>query len=204
VQNEGSIHNKGTAAADPSAIGLLGLAIVTLVASSQKLGITHDVSLVIPWALFLGAAAQIYASVVDSRLGNTFGMTAFGAYGLFWLGIAMTWLIQLGLFGETLQRTADIRELGVAFVGYLIFTLFMTYGAASISKVLFFIFVMIDLLFIGLALDNLLGVEFGHSLAGFSELIISLLSFYGCGAAVLNTHYGKTIMPVGKAFIKRQ
>ncbi|MCL2437179.1 MAG: acetate uptake transporter, partial [Clostridiales bacterium] len=116
--------------ADPTAIGLLGLAIVTLVASSQKLGLTHDVYLVLPWAIFLGAFAQLYASVCDGKLGNTFGMTAFGAYGLFWLGVAMTWMAQAGLFGETFRATADIHQLGVAFVGYLIFTLFMTFGAA--------------------------------------------------------------------------
>lgn len=44
--------------ADPSALGLFGLAMVTLVASSQKLGITEGLSFVIPWAIFLGAFAQ--------------------------------------------------------------------------------------------------------------------------------------------------
>ena len=39
--------------ADPSALGLFGLAVITLVASSQKLGITTGVSLVLPWAIFL-------------------------------------------------------------------------------------------------------------------------------------------------------
>ena len=38
--------------ADPSALGLFGLAIITLVASSQKLGLTNGVSLVFPWAIF--------------------------------------------------------------------------------------------------------------------------------------------------------
>ena len=39
--------------ANPSALGLLGLAMVTLVASSQKLGITDGTMYIIPWALFL-------------------------------------------------------------------------------------------------------------------------------------------------------
>jgi uncharacterized protein len=38
--------------ADPSALGLFGLAMVTLVASSQKLGLTDGLSLIIPWAFF--------------------------------------------------------------------------------------------------------------------------------------------------------
>jgi succinate-acetate transporter protein len=190
--------------ADPTAIGLFGLAIVTLVASSQKLGLTHDISLVIPWAIFLGAFAQLYASFADSKLGNTFGATAFGAYGFFWLGMAMSWMEQTGVLGDTLRATADKHQLGVAFIGYLIFTLFMTYGAAGIHKILFFIFVFIDLLFIGLTLSSLFNSEFGHYLAAFSELIISLLAFYGSGAAVLNAHYNRTVLPVGKAFIQRK
>lgn len=39
--------------ADPSGLGLFSLAMVTLVASSQKLGLTSGLSFVIPWAIFL-------------------------------------------------------------------------------------------------------------------------------------------------------
>ena len=65
--------------ADPSALGLFGLAMVTLVASSQKLGITTGVSYVLPWAIFLGAFAQIIAGVLDYKKKNVFGATAFCA-----------------------------------------------------------------------------------------------------------------------------
>jgi len=54
--------------ADPSAIGLFGLAMVTLVASSQKLGLTEGVSLVLPWAIFLGATAQLLACLSITTL----------------------------------------------------------------------------------------------------------------------------------------
>jgi len=189
--------------ADPTAMGLFGLAMVTLVASSQKMGLTDGTLLVVPWAVFLGAFAQLYASVQDSKLGNTFGATAFGGYGFFWLAVALTWLFQSGAFGEGLAAMADGRQLGVAFIGYLIFSLFMTVGSASVSKVLFAIFVFIDLLFIGLALNTLAGSEFGRYLAAYSELAISLLSFYGAAAAVLNKHLGRQLLPTGKPFMKR-
>ena len=65
--------------ADPSAIGLFGLAMVTLVASSQKLGLTSGVSFVLPWAVFLGGFAQLFACIHDAKHNNTFGTTAFGA-----------------------------------------------------------------------------------------------------------------------------
>ena len=133
--------------ADPSALGLFGLAIVTIVASSQKLGITEGLSFILPWAIFLGAFAQLYASILDAKHNNTFGMTAFAAYGFFWLGVASSWMINLGVFGENLASSVDPKQLGFAFLGYLIITLFLTIGALETNKVLFSIFFLIDLLF---------------------------------------------------------
>ena len=187
--------------ADPSALGLFGLAIITLVASSQKLGITSGVALVFPWAIFLGATAQLFACINDFKHDNTFGATAFGAYAFFWYAMGFTWLIQNGVFGEKLAATADTKQLGFAFLGYLIFTIFMTIGAMETHKVLFTIFVLIDFLFLGLSLNGfgIMG-EFSHKLAAYSELLISIVSFYGCGASVLNKHFGKVFLPVGKPF----
>jgi uncharacterized protein len=187
--------------ADPSALGLFGLAMVTLVASSQKLGLTTGVSFVLPWAIFLGGFAQLFACINDSKRENVFGTTAFGAYALFWFGVGASWMIKEGVFGATLASGVDSRQLGVAFLGYLIFTIFMTIGAMETHKVLFTIFFLIDFLFIGLALSSFgIATEFTHMLAAYSELCISLVSFYGSAAAVLNPHFGREFLPVGKPF----
>ena len=187
--------------ADPSAIGLFGLAMVTLVASSQKLGWTTGVSYIIPWAIFLGAFAQIYASIGDSKHNNVFGMTAFGGYAFFWLGVATSWMIKLGVFGQVLAANVDVKQLGFAFLGYLIFSIFMTIGSMETNKVLFIIFVLIDLLFLGLTLNTFdIAAEATHQLAAWSEFLIALFSFYGSGAAVLNNHFGRQFLPVGKPF----
>lgn len=187
--------------ADPSGIGLFGLAVVTLVASSQKLGLTEGLSFIVPWAVFLGAFAQLYASIQDAKHNNTFGMTAFGAYAFFWFAMAAGWMIKLGTFGPELAAGVDGEQLGFAFFAYLVFTLFMTIGAAETHKVLFFIFVLIDFLFLGLTFDAF-GImpELFHKLAAVSELLIGLLSLYGAGASVLNVHFGRTFLPVGRPF----
>ncbi|MDF2874607.1 MAG: hypothetical protein K0R22_1290, partial [Sporomusa sp.] len=112
--------------ADPGGLGLFGLAMVTLVAASQKLGWTTGFSFVIPWAIFLGAVAQMIACFNDFKHNNTFGATAFGAYGLFWLSVAACWLIKMGAFGPILATNADGTQLGIAFIGYLIFSVYMT------------------------------------------------------------------------------
>lgn len=187
--------------ADPSALGLFGLAMVTLVASSQKLGITQGSSFIIPWAMFLGAFAQLFACINDSKRNNIFGTTAFGGYAFFWFAMAISWAIKLGVFGAAMAADADAKQLGIAFVGYLIFSVFMTIGAMETHKVLFTIFVLIDFLFIGLSLNTFgIAPNFSHALAGYSELFISLVAFYGFAASVLNAHFNREFLPVGKPF----
>ncbi|SFF41780.1 hypothetical protein SAMN04487969_13642 [Paenibacillus algorifonticola] len=187
--------------ADPSALGLFGLAIVTLVASSQKLGITTGYSFVIPWAIFLGAFAQLFACIQDSKRNNTFGTTAFGAYAFFWFAVATSWMFKMGVFGTALASDVDGKQLGFAFAGYLVFTLFMTIGAVETNRVLLIIFCLIDLLFLGLTLDAFsVAPEIFHTLAAYSELAIGIVSLYGCGASVLNAHFGRSFLPIGKPF----
>ena len=197
-------------AADPSALGLFGLAMVTLVASSQKLGLTTGQAYIIPWAIFLGALAQLTAGILDYKKKNVFGATAFCAYGFFWLAMALSWLTGMGALGETLKAGVDPAQMGFAFVGYLIISLFLTVGACATNKVLFCIFVFIDFLFIGLSVSTFVPSGPIHSafhyLAAASELLIALFSFYGSGANVLNNHFGRPFLPIGKPFggLKKQ
>ncbi|AJS60537.1 acetate uptake transporter [Paenibacillus sp. IHBB 10380] len=202
MQNEShSYSNVKMISADPSAIGLFGLAIVTLVASSQKLGITTGLSYAIPWAIFLGAFAQLFACIQDAKHNNTFGSTAFGAFAFFWFGMGASWLIKLGVFGTILASNIDGKQLGFVFAGYLVFSLFMTLGAMETHKVLFIIFVLIDFLFLGLTFDAFgIAAELFHSIAAYAELGIGIMSLYGTGAAVLNVHFGRTFLPVGAPF----
>lgn len=187
--------------ADPSALGLFGLAIVTLVASSQKLGLTTGLSYAIPWAIFLGACAQLFACIQDSKRNNTFGTTAFGAFAFFWFAMAGNWMIKMGVFGTALANDVDGKQLGFAFAGYLVFVLFMTIGAMETHKVLFIIFCLIDLLFLGLTFDAFgVAPHIFHTLAAYAEMGIGIVSLYGTGALVLNTHFGKTFLPIGKPF----
>jgi uncharacterized protein len=187
--------------ADPSALGLFGLAMVTLVASSQKFGFTDGLSFVVPWAFFLGGIAQLFACVHDAKHNNHFGTTAFGAFGLFWIAVGTSWLIQMGVFGEILAVNADPRQLGVAFVGYLIFCIYMTIAATETNRILFTIFVLVDILLIALTLSSF-GImkETMIMVGAVTELSIALLSFYGSAANILNNHFGQVVLPAGKPF----
>ncbi len=183
---------------DPTAVGQFGLAMVTLVASAQKLGIVEGTASVIPWAIFLGAVAQLMAGVYDFKKGAQFGGIAFTLYGLFWLAVAMSWSMSGGFFGETVQASFDGTGLGFAFLGYLIISLFLTIGATQTYTALFIIFVLIDFLFIGLTLTSF-GImpELSHEVAAISELAIAMVAFYSAGAHVVNAQFGRVVLPIG-------
>ena len=189
--------------ADPTPLGLFGLALVTLVASSQKLGITTGLGLVLPWALFLGGIAQLIAATFDFKHNNLFGSTAFGAYGLFWIGMGASWLIKMGCFGETLAASADVQQMGFVFIGYLILTIIFTISALKMSKAMFFLLLLIVCLFVGLALEALGCGHFWHLVAAYSELALSLLTFYVLAAKYLNGFFGREILGTGKPFLNK-
>lgn len=188
--------------ADPTTLGLFGLAIVTFVASSQKLGITDGLSFVLPWALFLGGLAQIIASIFDFKHNNLFGATAFSAYGLFWLGMGMSWLIKLGCFGEILAGATDTKQLGFVFIGYFLLTVVLTISSLKMSKGMFFLMFLICVLFLGLGLDAFGCGHIWHSVAAYAEMGIALLTFYVLSAKYLNSYFGKVLLNVGKPFLK--
>jgi succinate-acetate transporter protein len=186
---------------DPTALGVFGLAMVTFVAASQKMGWTTGVTYLIPWALFLGSLAQIWASTIDFRKNNYFGAIVLGAYGLFWVAVAMHWAMSLGWFGP-LAENADPRQLAFACIGYAIFSLFIMIASLEANKVFAAILVLINFLLPALAISLLkkgtpLG-ETSHHVAAWSELLISLLGFYAAGAVFLNSYFGRTLLPLGR------
>lgn len=185
---------------DPTALGVFGLAMVTFVAASQKMGWTSGSTYLIPWALFLGSLAQIWASTIDFKKNNYFGAIVLGAYGLFWVAVAMHWAISLGWLGEVGAK-ADPRQLGVACIGYFIFSLFIMVAAFEANKVFAAILVAINVLLPSLAL-SIFGINtpLFSALAAYSELAVSLLGFYCAGAVFLNSYFGRTLLPLGKPF----
>jgi succinate-acetate transporter protein len=185
---------------DPTALGVFGLSMVTFVAASQKMGWTSGSVYVIPWALFLGSIAQIWASSIDFKKNNYFGAIVLGVYGLFWIAVAMHWAIGLGWLGPVGDK-ADPRQLGVACIGYFIFSLFIMVAALEANKVFAAILLMINVLLPSLAL-SIFGINapFFSALAAYSELAVSLLGFYCAGAVFLNSYFGRTLLPLGRPF----
>ena len=187
--------------ADPTALGLFSLAIVALVESTDELGLTDGLTFLVPWVFFLGGIAQLFAARLDAKNNSIYGTTVWGLYGVFWISHAVIMMMQSGFFGSTLQASGDIRQLGIAYLGYLIFSIFVTIATMETNKVLFFILLLLDIEFLGLFLSSFNMVEgAAYYMGAVAELFVSLLSFYGAGAVLINTCFQKTLLPLGKPF----
>lgn len=186
---------------DPTAMGVFGLSMATFVASSQKMGWTTGVINLVPWLLFLGSIAQVWAASVDFKKNNYFGSIVLGVYGLFWGAVAMHFAIAQGWFGPIDPAKADAKQLAFACLGYFFFSLFIMVAAFEANKMFAIILVLINILLPSLAL-SIFGVNppLCSALAAWTELLISLLGFYTAGAIFLNSYFGRPIVPLGKPF----
>jgi len=71
--------------------------------------------------IFYGGLAQIIAGISEFKKGNTFGMTAFSSYGLFWLS-----LVALKVFPALgWAESVDLRSMGAYLTMWGIFTAWM-------------------------------------------------------------------------------
>jgi succinate-acetate transporter protein len=117
------------------------------------------------------------------------------------MAVAMVWGFSSGLFGEAAKAAAVGMKAQFAYacIGYFFFCVFITIAAFEANKVFGVIMVLILVLLATLALQLLdINPVFFGAIAGWSELIISLLGFYAAGALFLNSFFGRQVLPLGK------
>jgi succinate-acetate transporter protein len=193
--------------ADATALGVFGLSLITFVASTNKLGWTPGSVYLIPWAIFLGSFAQLWAAAIDFKRNSYFGAIVLGAFGLFWIAVAMIWLMANGFFGEAYMNR-DLSQFGYACFGYLFFCVFVTVAAFESNKCFGVIMVLILVLLASLGFslvippgsegENVPLIKNFGLIAGCAEFMISILGFYASGAIFLNSFFGRQILPLGK------
>lgn len=183
--------------AEPAALGLIGLAVATLVLASTDLGLASGTakSLMVPWVLCFGATAQIIAGIMDFKRNNIFGATVFSTYAMTMYAIALTLFITIFTGVEF-----DITHYAFGLIAILVFSFIATAASLMTNKVLFAILIAVDLAVISLILHYLYGAS--ALPAGIFLLITSVLSFYAAAAVLLDTMAGKTVLPLGSAMWK--
>ena len=92
--------------ANPAPLGLIGFGLTTILLNIHNAGVFPVNSMIMGMGIFVGGIAQIFAGLLESKKNNTFGLTAFTAYGSFWLSLVAIWILpSLGL-AEKSDETA--------------------------------------------------------------------------------------------------
>ncbi|MBV4368959.1 acetate uptake transporter [Erwinia sp. BNK-24-b] len=180
--------------ANPGPLGLMGFGMTTILLNLHNAGFFPLVSVIISMGIFFGGLAQILAGLLEYKKGNTFGLTAFTAYGCFWLSLTGILLLpQMGLAEKT-----DAVFLGVWLALWGVFTLFMFFGTLKANRALQFVFASLTLLFALLAIGNITGEKSVLTVAGYEGMICGASAIYLAMAEVINEQLGRKALPVGE------
>jgi uncharacterized protein len=189
--------------ANPAPLGLMGFGMTTVLLNIHNAGYFGLGTMILAMGIFYGGFAQIFAGILEFKKGNTFGVTAFSSYGLFWLSFAFLLILpDLGI-GTAPGDTA------LAFYLFMwgLFTGLMFISTLKKPKALQFVFGSLTLLFWLLAAGHFIGAEteMGANvlkIAGYEGIICGLSAIYLAMAEVMNETFGKTMLPVGGPTLK--
>jgi len=186
----------GAPQANPAALGLVGFGLTTVLLSLINAGLlpAGGEPVVFPLAIAFGGMAQIIAGIMEYKIGNTFGATAFTSYGAFWW-----WFALLLLFNgnHIIDISAGGPTVGVALLLWGLFTFGLWIGTFKLSRLLFLIFLTLWVAFLLLGLGKVLVMPELSTLGGYDGLLCGLLAMYGSFAITTNTTFGRTVIPVG-------
>jgi len=184
-------------AANPAALGLVGFGLTTVLLSLINAGVlpAGGEGVVIPLALAYGGFIQIVAGLLEFRLGNTFGMTAFLSYGAFWW-----WFAFLLLFSHNgwVDISAAGPTIGVALLLWGLLTLYLWIASFRLSKIVFLIFLTLWITFGLLGLGAINGSAGLGQAGGYLGILCGALAIYGSFGIVTNATFGRSVVPLGE------
>ncbi|MEJ2866070.1 acetate uptake transporter [Actinomycetospora flava] len=189
-----------TSIADPGPLGLAAFALTTFVLSLFNAGLAPEAlePVVLPLALFYGGLAQLLAGMWEFRKANTFGATAFGSYGTFWIAFAAyVQFIEPEMEASGVPESGITTATGIFLVGWTLFTLYMLIAALRTTSALVAVFATLFLTFALLSVGDLLGVDAIATVGGFMGIVTALVAWYASAAVVTNATWGRTVLPVG-------
>lgn len=178
---------------NPAPLGLFGFGVTTVLLNLANAGWIPFDSVILAMGICFGGLAQIIAGILESRKGNTFGLTAFVSYGFFWLSLVV--LILLPKSGWTSAPSSG--SMGAYLIMWGIFTALLWMGTFRINKALQVVFGTLTLLFALLAISELTGKASIHKVAGYIGIICGASAIYNAAAILLNEVCGRTVWSIG-------
>ena len=182
--------------ANPAPLCLLGFGMTTVLLNLHNAGFYEMNSMILAMGLCYGGIAQVIAGSMEWKKNNTFGLTAFTSYGLFWLSLVV--IVLLPKLEPFAKLTTDDTAKAAYLAMWGVFTAVMFIGTLRLSRALQFVFASLTILFFLLAYGDLTGASpaFKH-FTGYEGLICGFSAIYTGLAQILNEIYGRSVLPLG-------
>ena len=178
--------------ANPAPLGLLGFGLTTVLLNIHNAGFYPLNSMILAMGIAYGGIAQILACWMEYKKGNTFGMVAFGSYGLFWWSFVL--LLILPKMG--LATPPDPVSLAAYLFMWGLFTLVMFFASLKLNRGLQIVFITLSVLFFLLSVGELTGNSTLTLIAGYEGIFTGLSAVYVGLAIVMNETYKRDVLPV--------
>ncbi len=183
-----------TELANPAPLGLAAFGMTTILLNLHNAGFFSMDDIILSMGIFYGGITQIFAGLLEYQKGNTFGLTAFASYGSFWLTlVAILLMPKIGL-----ADAPDPGFLGCYLGLWGIFTFFMFIGTLKSALMLQFVFLSLTVLFLLLAVGNIISSASVIHIAGWIGLVCGASAVYLAMGEVINRQFGRTIFPLGE------
>jgi succinate-acetate transporter protein len=180
--------------ADPGPLGLAGFALTTFILSMFNSGLVSKAGepVVLGVALAYGGIAQLLAGMWEFRTGNTFGAVAFTSFGAFWISF---WALVTFFAGEIPAAHVG-AALGLYLIAWGIFTLYMLVASLRTTAAIALVFFLLTITFFLLGIGNANESEGLIEAGGWFGLATAAAAWYASFAAVTNSTFGRTVLPV--------
>jgi succinate-acetate transporter protein len=180
--------------ADPGPLGLAAFALTTFVLSmfNAKLLGAGGEPIVFGLALTYGGLAQLLAGMWEFRTGNTFGAVAFTSYGAFWLSF---WAF-VQFFEKDVPTKDAGHAVGLFLIAWGIFTTYMFIASLRTTAAVSLVFILLAVTFFFLGIGNAGAHTNVIKIGGWLGLATAAAAWYASFAAVTNSTFGKTVLPV--------
>lgn len=179
---------KGTTA-NPAPLGLLGFGMTTVLLNLHNAGLLPLSTVIVAMGFALGGAAQIIAGMMEFKKGNTFGATAFTAYGFFWWSLIVIWSNPVAAV-----QPADAVSMGYYLLLWGLFTCFMFIGTLKHNRLTQVVFGSLTALFFLLSIADFTGSETIKTVAGVVGIFCGLSAIYSSMSQVLQEEYGRKVI----------
>jgi len=184
-------NEHGGKKANPGPLGLLGFGMTTVLLNLHNAEIIELSVVIVAMGFALGGLAQVIAGVLEFKGGNTFGGTAFTAYGLFWWSLDFIWTNPTEAIAD-----ADSKAMGFYLLLWGIFTLFMFIGTLKHGRATQVVFLTLTLLFFGLSIGDFTESAGVHLASGWIGIVCGASAIYNAMGQVVNGEFGKRIFPL--------